>query len=46
MKHKKQALLKGGEIFNKDPEEGFLFLRETGILKTPLDPIEVASFLR
>ncbi|XP_047992703.1 Golgi-specific brefeldin A-resistance guanine nucleotide exchange factor 1 [Leguminivora glycinivorella] len=36
----------GTELFNQKPERGIEYLQEHGVLKTPLDPEEVALFLR
>ncbi|XP_026746066.1 Golgi-specific brefeldin A-resistance guanine nucleotide exchange factor 1-like [Trichoplusia ni] len=36
----------GTEMFNQKPERGIEFLQEHGVLTTPLDPHEVAIFLR
>ncbi|GIY37714.1 golgi-specific brefeldin A-resistance guanine nucleotide exchange factor 1 [Caerostris darwini] len=46
VKHKKKILLTGTEQFNSQPNKGIMFLQEHGLLKEPLDPQEVASFLR
>lgn len=36
----------GTEHFNQKPEKGIEYLQEHGILTTPLDPLEIAHFLR
>jgi brefeldin A-resistance guanine nucleotide exchange factor 1 len=36
----------GAEQFNAKPSKGIAYLQENGLLATPLDPNEVASFLR
>lgn len=41
-----QILITGTEQFNSQPSKGILFLQEHGLLKEPLDPQEVATFLR
>ncbi|XP_015907017.1 Golgi-specific brefeldin A-resistance guanine nucleotide exchange factor 1 isoform X3 [Parasteatoda tepidariorum] len=46
VKHKKKILITGTEQFNSQPTKGILFLQEHGLLKDPLDPHEVATFLR
>ncbi|KAG8181269.1 hypothetical protein JTE90_018788 [Oedothorax gibbosus] len=46
VKHKKKILITGTEQFNSQPSKGILFLQEHGLLKEPLDPQEVATFLR
>ncbi|KAM3959628.1 LOW QUALITY PROTEIN: sec7 domain-containing protein garz [Aphomia sociella] len=42
----KKWVTQGTELFNQKPERGIEFLQEHGVLKTPLDPREVALFLR
>lgn len=46
IKHKKKILASGTEHFNNQPSKGIIFLQEHGLLKDPLDPQEVAAFLR
>ncbi|XP_022240117.1 Golgi-specific brefeldin A-resistance guanine nucleotide exchange factor 1-like isoform X2 [Limulus polyphemus] len=46
VKHKKKLLATGTEQFNSKPSKGISFLQENGLLKDPLDPAEVADFLR
>ncbi|XP_026746956.1 uncharacterized protein LOC113508198 [Trichoplusia ni] len=41
-----QWVTQGTEMFNQKPERGIEFLQEHGVLTTPLDPHEVAIFLR
>jgi brefeldin A-resistance guanine nucleotide exchange factor 1 len=36
----------GAEQFNVKPAKGISYLQENGLLVTPLDPAEVAAFLR
>lgn len=36
----------GTEKFNTKPKKGIEFLQEHGILSTPLNPIEIATFLK
>lgn len=35
----------GTEQFNQKPARGISFLMEQGVLQTPLEPVEVATFL-
>ncbi|KAI5636572.1 sec7 domain-containing protein [Phthorimaea operculella] len=42
----KKWVQQGTELFNQKPEKGIEFLQEHGVLATPLDPHEVAMFLR
>ncbi|VDO34070.1 unnamed protein product [Brugia timori] len=37
---------KATEFFNQDPKKGIEFLKEKKILKSPLDPVDVVSWLR
>ncbi|XP_054719595.1 Golgi-specific brefeldin A-resistance guanine nucleotide exchange factor 1-like [Uloborus diversus] len=46
VKHKKKILITGTDQFNSQPSRGISFLQEHGLLKNPLDPQEVAVFLR
>lgn len=46
IKHKKKLLASGTEHFNSRPSKGIEFLQEHGLLSDPLDPSEVALFLR
>lgn len=46
LKKKKQIVTQGTELFNNRADKGIQFLMENGILKTPLDPAEIALFLR
>ena len=45
-RHKKKLYHHGTELFNVKPKDGIAFLQEHGLLAKPLDPVEVASFLR
>ncbi|CAH2092601.1 unnamed protein product [Euphydryas editha] len=42
----KKWVTQGTELFNQKPERGIEFLQEHGVLSTPLDPHQVALFLR
>ncbi|KOB76027.1 Uncharacterized protein OBRU01_06368 [Operophtera brumata] len=46
VKNMKKWVTQGTELFNQKPERGIEFLQEHGVLKTPLDPHQVALFLR
>lgn len=46
LKDKKKLLTQGTELFNTRPDKGILFLQESGVLNSVLDPVEVAHFLR
>uniref|UniRef100_A0A2R5LB52 Putative pattern-formation protein/guanine nucleotide exchange factor n=1 Tax=Ornithodoros turicata TaxID=34597 RepID=A0A2R5LB52_9ACAR len=46
IKHRKKVLASGTEHFNAKPSKGIEFLQEHGLLSNPLDPAEVAAFLR
>ncbi|CAN7993472.1 unnamed protein product, partial [Ixodes hexagonus] len=46
IKHRKKLLASGTEHFNARPSKGIEFLQEHGLLSEPLDPAEVAHFLR
>lgn len=46
IKHRKKLLASGTEHFNTRPSKGIEFLQEHGLLSEPLDPAEVAHFLR
>ncbi|XP_026741827.1 Golgi-specific brefeldin A-resistance guanine nucleotide exchange factor 1 [Trichoplusia ni] len=46
IKNMKKWVTQGTEMFNQKPERGIEFLQEHGVLTTPLDPHEVAIFLR
>lgn len=46
LKEKKQIVTQGTELFNNRADKGIQFLMENNILKTPLDPAEIALFLR
>ncbi|XP_063243123.1 Golgi-specific brefeldin A-resistance guanine nucleotide exchange factor 1 isoform X2 [Bacillus rossius redtenbacheri] len=46
IKRKKKLLSTGTEHFNSKPKKGVQFLQEQGLLSEPLDPAEVAAFLR
>ncbi|KAF9421264.1 hypothetical protein HW555_002736 [Spodoptera exigua] len=46
IKNMKKWVTQGTELFNQKPERGIEFLQEHGVLATPLDPHEVAMFLR
>lgn len=41
-----QLLTSGTEKFNTKPKKGIEFLQEHGLLSTPLNPVEIATFLR
>lgn len=41
-----QVITAGTEQFNKSPSAGLVFLQEQGVLQSPLNPVQVASFLR
>ncbi|CAH2043190.1 unnamed protein product, partial [Iphiclides podalirius] len=42
----KKWVSQGTELFNQKPERGIEFLQEHGVLASPLDPHQVAAFLR
>ncbi|KAL4088566.1 hypothetical protein QTP88_023655 [Uroleucon formosanum] len=46
IKRKKKLLTSGTEKFNTKPKKGIEFLQEHGLLSTPLNPIEIATFLK
>ncbi|KAI8439140.1 hypothetical protein MSG28_012998 [Choristoneura fumiferana] len=46
IRNMKKWVTQGTELFNQKPERGIEYLQEHGVLKTPLDPEEVAMFLR
>ncbi|KAJ0174841.1 hypothetical protein K1T71_009949 [Dendrolimus kikuchii] len=46
IRNMKKWVTQGTELFNQKPERGIEFLQEHGVLATPLDPHEVAMFLR
>lgn len=46
IKRKKKLFTTGTELFNANPKKGIQYLQEQGLLSTPLDPCEVATFLR
>ncbi|XP_064073514.1 Golgi-specific brefeldin A-resistance guanine nucleotide exchange factor 1 [Vanessa tameamea] len=46
VKSMKKWVTQGTELFNQKPERGIEFLQEHGVLPTPLDPHQVALFLR
>lgn len=46
IKNKKKLLAVGTEQFNNQPSKGIIFLQEHGLLSNPLNPAEVALFLR
>ncbi|KAL0821482.1 hypothetical protein ABMA28_004950 [Loxostege sticticalis] len=46
IRNMKKWVTQGTELFNQKPERGIEFLQEHGVLKTPLDPHEIAIFLR
>ncbi len=39
------AYCSSNQAFNLKPKQGISFLQEQGVLLTPLDPAQVASFL-
>lgn len=45
-KNQKKLYLAGAEEFNKKPSDGIQFLVKNGLLSDPIDPTEVATFLR
>jgi brefeldin A-resistance guanine nucleotide exchange factor 1 len=45
-KKQKRLITEGTELFNKEPMKGLEYLCDNGILKNPLDPAEVAHWLR
>nr|CDP93601.1 BMA-GBF-1, isoform g [Brugia malayi] len=45
-KKKKRIITEATEFFNQDPKKGIEFLKEKKILKSPLDPVDVVSWLR
>ncbi|XP_075980104.1 sec7 domain-containing protein garz [Anticarsia gemmatalis] len=46
IKNMKKWVTQGTELFNQKPERGIEFLQEHGVLSTPLEPHQVAMFLR
>ncbi|CAH2983926.1 unnamed protein product [Chilo suppressalis] len=46
IRNMKKWVTQGTELFNQKPERGIEFLQEHGVLKNPLDPYQVAAFLR
>ncbi|XP_050424848.1 Golgi-specific brefeldin A-resistance guanine nucleotide exchange factor 1 isoform X2 [Adelges cooleyi] len=46
IKRKKKLLSSGTEKFNTKPKKGIEFLQEHGLLSTPLNPTEIATFLK
>ncbi|CAG4994635.1 unnamed protein product [Parnassius apollo] len=46
IKNMKTWVRQGTELFNQKPERGIEFLQEHGVLASPLDPHQVAMFLR
>ncbi|XP_071953967.1 Golgi-specific brefeldin A-resistance guanine nucleotide exchange factor 1-like isoform X2 [Antedon mediterranea] len=46
IKHRKKLLQAGTDQFNQKPSKGIAFLQENNILRTPLDPKEMAQFLK
>jgi len=46
IKHKKKLLTNGTELFNQKPSRGIEYLQENRLLSKPIDPSEVAKFLR
>lgn len=42
----KNVLLTGSELFNKNPKEGLEYLQKHGVLEVPLNPKNVAEFLK
>lgn len=41
-----QLLITGTEQFNQKPKKGIQFLQEKGLLSEPMDPPQVAQWLR
>lgn len=46
IRHKKKILHSGCEQFNQHASKGIQFMQTQGLLQTPLDPSEMAQFLR
>ncbi|PIK45931.1 putative golgi-specific brefeldin A-resistance guanine nucleotide exchange factor 1 isoform X2 [Apostichopus japonicus] len=46
LKQKKKVMSTGSELFNQKASKGIAYLQEKGILQTPMDPDEVAVFIR
>ncbi|XP_040581498.1 Golgi-specific brefeldin A-resistance guanine nucleotide exchange factor 1 [Lepeophtheirus salmonis] len=46
LKHKKKLIGTATEQFNTKPSKGISFMQEAGLFQNPLDPVEVAHFLR
>ncbi|XP_025416459.1 Golgi-specific brefeldin A-resistance guanine nucleotide exchange factor 1 isoform X2 [Sipha flava] len=46
IKRKKKLLTSGTEKFNTKPKKGIEFLQEHGLLSSPLNPVEIATFLK
>ncbi|KAJ8022774.1 Golgi-specific brefeldin A-resistance guanine nucleotide exchange factor 1 [Holothuria leucospilota] len=46
LKQKKKIITTGCDLFNQKASKGIAYLQEKGILRTPMDPDEVAQFVR
>ena len=46
LKYKKKLITTATEQFNTKPAKGVAYLQEMGLIKTPMDPVEVAQFMR
>ncbi|RZF38846.1 hypothetical protein LSTR_LSTR014152 [Laodelphax striatellus] len=46
VKRKKKLLATGTEHFNSKPKKGIQFLQDQNLLSTPLDPVEVVTYLK
>ncbi len=46
LKYKKKLITTATEQFNTKPSKGVAYLQEMGLIKTPMDPVEVAQFMR
>ncbi|QQP54309.1 Golgi-specific brefeldin A-resistance guanine nucleotide exchange factor 1-like Protein, partial [Caligus rogercresseyi] len=46
LKHKKKLIGTATEQFNTKPSKGIAFMQDSGLFQNPLEPLEVASFLR
>jgi brefeldin A-resistance guanine nucleotide exchange factor 1 len=46
LKYKKKLITTTTEQFNTKPSKGVAYMQEMGLIKTPMDPVEVANFMR
>lgn len=46
LKYKKKLITTTTELFNTKPSKGVAYMQEMGLIKTPLDPEELANFMR